>query len=141
MILKSWIKFKTKKKTNYNIYCYCVKNFINEVDENGLFGEELAYAGVALGSSTASTISLLGVVTIVGWILAITAVVVLIGVLVYKTEHTKNARKSTREKHQKGQATKKRQNYGGEKGDARRKPLHPPPKNNTRRKSGKGRRR
>jgi hypothetical protein len=35
-------------------------------------------------------------------------------------EHTKNIRKSTREKHQKGQRHKKMSRKGGEKGDARR---------------------
>jgi RHS repeat-associated protein len=35
-------------------------------------------------------------------------------------EHTKNARPSTREKHEKGKAAKKRDKKGGEKGDARR---------------------
>jgi hypothetical protein len=37
-------------------------------------------------------------------------------------EHKKNARPSTREKHQKGKRRKKKDRPGGEKGDERRKP-------------------
>ena len=48
-----------------------------------------------------------------------TVVAVSVGIYYYK-EHTKGARKSTKGKHEKGQARKQR-DQGGEKGDSRRK--------------------
>ena len=89
-----------------NLYAYCVSNPVSYVDRDGYFAATLAAGASNFWNP-------------VGWVL-IGVGIVATGVYLYK-EHTKNKRKSTGNKHQKGQARNQR-DHGGEKGDARRTP-------------------
>jgi hypothetical protein len=74
---------------------------------------------VAIGAGIGAFGGPVGVVAGIGVGVIVT---VAAGVIIYNaSEHTKNARQSTKEKHEKGQ-TRKQKDSGGEKGDARRKP-------------------
>ena len=113
-----------------NLYAYCANNPVMLTDEEGKFSEVLSFmgtgflAGVAFGikSLVTGVVAFATAITPVGWAVLIgVAVIAAVGTIVYYGEHTKNARQSTKQKHEDGQARRKR-DQGGEKGDARRKP-------------------
>ena len=113
-----------------NLYAYCDNNPVMQTDVDGKFSEVLSFvgtgflAGVAFGikSLVTGVVAFATAITPVGWaVIAGVAVIAAVGTIIYYGEHTKNARKSTKQKHEEGQARKKR-DQGGEKGDARRKP-------------------
>ena len=113
-----------------NLYAYCANNPVMLTDETGKFSEVLSFigsgflAGLAVGlkSLVTGVVAFATAITPVGWAVLIgVTVIAAVGTIVYYGEHTKNARQSTKQKHEDGQARRKR-DQGGEKGDARRKP-------------------
>ena len=93
---------------------------------SGLSGGLILSNGLVLGAGTATLIGIGSVA--VGGIIVLEGISVAVeGINILYSEHTKNKRPSTRNKHEEGQASKKRGQRGGEKGDARR-PYIPPKK-------------
>lgn len=93
----------------------------------GMSGGGLALAnGMVLGAGATALAGVAGV-AVGGTVVVGGAAVALVGLNVLFSEHTKNKRPSTRNKHEEGQASKQRGKRGGEKGDKRR-PYTPPKK-------------
>ena len=96
---------------SYNLFAYCSNNPIMKLDFNGC---DAIVAAWTFGTSNAWNL--------VGWIalgVAATLTVVVVGIgisqtIYYYKEHRSNARKSTEQKHQYGDARRKR-DQGGEK--------------------------
>ena len=90
-----------------NLYPYCMANPVKYQDPEGNFVAELAIATAPewLPWAIAGTAAVAGIVT----------------AILYEEEHTKNARPSTTNKHEKGQS-RKQKDKGGEKGDKNRRP-------------------
>ncbi len=96
----------------YNLFAYCWNNPVNMYDPDGYWTLALAGGGYL---ATAGTLGASNIWNPVGWVILGTVAVVAVGVTVYKySEHrtTKNGKKTN--KHQKGNARRKR-DQGGEK--------------------------
>ena len=123
------LQIDQEQLAQYNLFAYCLNNPTNMIDSDGEFAITLSVvAAVTLLWGVTTAVCIYAVNTPQfqeGWKNLCTGIAdgirdIQENILYYK-EHTKGARKSTQQKHQKGQS-RKNKDSGGEKGDQRRTP-------------------